>query len=211
MNVVGIQNKLPPRRRSVDTRREILLAARRVFSERPYTEVSLKQIAAEVGVSAPLIIKYFGTKENLFESQLDFSAIAEKFTNVPFAEFGEYLTRAAATSPAESPNSIVHRLADSGGNRHIVEALGRVYREQVVDWLVTRIQENAPGFVDGGGRTRDDAEMRAEAAMSMLAGLSLMRRLVTEDFFATDRVDTFIAYYGSLVQGVLDGGSDTVQ
>ncbi len=211
MNVVGIQNKVPPRRRSMDTRREILLAARRVFSERPYGEVSLKEIAAEVGVSAPLIIKYFGSKENLFESQLDFSATAERLNEVPFVELGEHLARVAVTSQPDSPNSIVHRLADSGGNRHIVDAIGRAYREQVVVWLVRKIEEEAPGPDAAGASSGMDAETRAEAAMSMLAGLSLMRRLVTEDFFMSDRVDTFVTYYGSLIQGALDGDSGPVR
>ena len=197
-SVVGTQNKLPPRRRSVDTRREILLSARKVFSERPYAEVSLKEIAADVGVSAPLIIKYFGTKENLFESQLDFSATADRLNEVPFGELGQHLTRIAVTSPADSPNSIVHRLADSGGNRHIVDAIGRVYREQVVDWLVKKIQEESPS-------------PDAESAMSMLAGLSLMRRVVTEDYFQSDRVDAFVDYYGSVIQGALNGEAGSVQ
>lgn len=210
MNVVGIQSKLPPRRRSADTRREILLAARRVFSERPYGEVSLKEIAAEVGVSAPLIIKYFGTKENLFESQLDFSATAARLEEVPYAKLGAHLTRLAVTSPADSPNSIVHRLADSGGNRHIVDAIGRAYREQVVVWLVKKIEEESPSPDADTADSGMDAETRAEAAMSMIAGLSLMRRLVTEDFFESDRVDAFVAYYGSLIQGALDGDHGSV-
>jgi hypothetical protein len=47
----------------------------------------------------------------------------------------------------------------------------------------------------------------------MLAGLSLMRRLVTEDYFKSesDRVDAFVAYYGSLIQGALDGDAGSVQ
>lgn len=211
VSVAGIQNRVPPRRRSSDTRQDILLAARRVFSERPYAEVSLKEIAADVGVSAPLIIKYFGTKEKLFESQLDFSATAARFDDVPFADLGAHLARLAVTSAVDSPNSIVHRLADSGGNRHIVDAIGRVYREQVVNWLVKRIERDAPGLVDSDSAPGMDAETRAEAAMSMLAGLSLMRRLVTEDYFLSERVDTFVEYYGSLIQGALDGGADTVK
>ena len=38
-----------------------------------------------------------------------------------------------------------------------------------------------------------------------------MRRLVTEDFFVSERVETFISYYGSLIQGALDGRPGQVQ
>lgn len=206
----GAQEVAPRRRRSSETRLDILRTAHRMFSENSYAEIALKDIAKEAGVSAPLIIKYFGSKEHLFESQLDFSAVAAAFDEVPFAELGIHFTTVAITSPPDSPNSIVHRLAESGGNRNNVDAISRIYREQVVDWLVGRVEQEAPGFSDEERPATMDAEMRVEAAMSMLAGLSLMRRLVTEDFFQSSRVTTFISYYGSLVQGALNGGSEAV-
>lgn len=191
------------RRRAEETRVSILERARTAFNQRPYSEVSLKDIANDVGVSAPLIIKYYGTKENLYEAQLDFTEAAERLNNVAFAEMGTHLARLAVTSADDSPNSLVRKLADAGGNRHIVDALGKVFRRQVVAPVLERV---AAESLD---QSSTDAEMRAEAAMSMVIGLALMRRLVTQEYFHDADVDAFVEYYGGLIQYVLDGADAT--
>jgi AcrR family transcriptional regulator len=58
-----------PRRRRLnpDTRRqEILLAARKLFSERPYTSVSTADVADAAGVARSLVHHYFGGIRELF-------------------------------------------------------------------------------------------------------------------------------------------------
>jgi AcrR family transcriptional regulator len=47
-------------------RREILAAARKLFSERGYSAVSTTELAAEAGVARGLINHYFGTKRDLY-------------------------------------------------------------------------------------------------------------------------------------------------
>jgi AcrR family transcriptional regulator len=47
-------------------RRQILAAARRLFSERGYSAVSTAEIAGEAGVARGLINHYFGTKRELY-------------------------------------------------------------------------------------------------------------------------------------------------
>jgi len=55
------------RRLEPDARREqIFSCAARLFSERPYAEVSTSEIAAEAGVARGLINHYFGTKRELY-------------------------------------------------------------------------------------------------------------------------------------------------
>ena len=49
-----------------DRRRQILSAARRLFSERGYSAASTTEIAAEAGVARGLINHYFGTKRELY-------------------------------------------------------------------------------------------------------------------------------------------------
>jgi AcrR family transcriptional regulator len=46
--------------------REILAAAERIFGERGYQGTSMDDVAAEVGVSKPLIYQYYGSKDGLF-------------------------------------------------------------------------------------------------------------------------------------------------
>jgi len=53
---------------SVHTKEKIFLAAVRLFSERGYDKVSMRCIAAEVGIRAPSIYNHFGSKEELLKS-----------------------------------------------------------------------------------------------------------------------------------------------
>lgn len=50
------------------TRREILRAAAWRFARAGYTSVTLKDIAADAGVTAALIVRYFGSKHELFQA-----------------------------------------------------------------------------------------------------------------------------------------------
>ncbi|MGO1948563.1 MAG: TetR family transcriptional regulator [Mycobacteriaceae bacterium] len=190
------------RRRADETRSRILTCARTAFNQRPYSEVSLKDIAVDVGVSAPLIIKYFGSKEHLYEAQLDFSPAAARIAEVEYSSLGAYMARIVVESPDDSPNSLIRKLADAGGNRHIVDTLGKVFREQMVAPVMKRVVDEAG---DASAAATSHAEMRAEAAISMASGVALMRRLVTQEYFRCTDLEAFIAYYGGLIQNVLDG------
>jgi AcrR family transcriptional regulator len=54
------------RRNRAAREQEILEAAERIFGERGYQGTSMDDVAAEVGVSKPLIYQYFGSKDGLF-------------------------------------------------------------------------------------------------------------------------------------------------
>src|SRR3984893_9951805 len=55
------------RRMEHDERRDqILVCARRLFSERPYASVSTTEIAREAGIARGLLHHYFGTKRELY-------------------------------------------------------------------------------------------------------------------------------------------------
>jgi AcrR family transcriptional regulator len=55
-------------RNSDDTRRRILCAAAVGFSEKGYDGLGLREIAADAGVTAAMINRYFGSKEKLFRT-----------------------------------------------------------------------------------------------------------------------------------------------
>ena len=60
---------IPPRGRRLtpDARREqILVAARRLFSERPFTSVTTAEVAEAAGVARSLVHHYFGGIRELF-------------------------------------------------------------------------------------------------------------------------------------------------
>jgi hypothetical protein len=61
----------PVRHRNAEaTKQSILEAARRRFADEGYDRASLRDIAADVGVDAALVSRYFGSKEELFREVL---------------------------------------------------------------------------------------------------------------------------------------------
>src|ERR1700742_4117196 len=60
------KSQTPRRRNAANTREAILISARRAFSEHGYDGAGVREIAAGAGVTAMLVNRYFGSKENLY-------------------------------------------------------------------------------------------------------------------------------------------------
>lgn len=58
-------------RTGIERREQIVDVATRVFAVRGYLNASLREIAAEVGVTAAALVRYFGTKEELLLAVLE--------------------------------------------------------------------------------------------------------------------------------------------
>lgn len=60
-------------RNAAQTRADILSAARRRFATEGYDRTTLRAIAADVGVDAALVSRYFGRKQDLFARATEFT------------------------------------------------------------------------------------------------------------------------------------------
>jgi len=181
------------RRTSDETRKLIIDAAGKAFATRPYRDITLKDIAEEAGVSAPLIIKYFGSKEQLYEELVDFQYGAQVLFDGPLESLGERMV-AMLARPLEPYKPLsMNILFMSGGSEESNRMLRDNYSTQMVDALAARL----PG---------PDARLRAELAMSAVMGLAIMRRRMMQER-ATGTVEEVVALYAPLVQRLLDGDS----
>lgn len=97
----GTEQGQQVRRTSEQTRAQIIASAGKAFATRPYREITLKDIAEDAGVSAPLIIKYFGSKEQLYDELVDFRAAAVTVFDAPNDSLGERMV-SLFTKPLES-------------------------------------------------------------------------------------------------------------
>lgn len=61
------------RRNASQTRADILSAARRRFGSEGYERTTLRAVAADVRVDPALVIRYFGSKQDLFAAAVDFT------------------------------------------------------------------------------------------------------------------------------------------
>lgn len=62
----------PRPRHAAQTRADILSAARQHFAAEGYERTTLRAIAADVGVDAALVTRYFGNKQDLFATATEF-------------------------------------------------------------------------------------------------------------------------------------------
>lgn len=67
----GAQPSGRKRAQKTETREKILEAAKRVFSEHPYSSASIRMVGSAAGIDHPLISYYFPTKADLFEAVVE--------------------------------------------------------------------------------------------------------------------------------------------
>ncbi len=119
------------------TRENILKAAQTLFARKGYTTVGVREVAAEAGVNATLIRRYFGSKEGLFRAAVEDFLQVDAFTDGPRAEFGD---RAVALLKygEEIPSALammMHATADPEA-RALCSALMHSHIDQpLADWL----------------------------------------------------------------------------
>ncbi|MGY2733557.1 TetR/AcrR family transcriptional regulator [Sphingomonas sp. UYP23] len=84
-----MQQPAPPR--SQGTRDRILAAARTVFSMEGYERATIRLVASNAGINPALVIRYFGSKENLFASAVTFDLRLPDMTKASKGEVGTKL------------------------------------------------------------------------------------------------------------------------
>lgn len=182
-----------------DAKTRILECSRDLFSTHTFAGVSLKDIAQAAGVSPPLIIKHFINKEQLFEQTLDFTPSATALFSGPFQQLGETSIRETLTAPVTASYSMIRTISITDGSEGSLSAIGKRIKEDILQVLSTRIQREAP-------HPYPSPELRAQAAVSLLTGVSLMGRVGDADFrrFPSEQL---VAYYSEILQSIIDGSA----
>ncbi len=161
----------PTRKRNAeDTRQAILRSARQAFAEAGYDGAGLRGIAEAAGVTAMMVGRYFGSKEQLF------AAVVADTMRDPVILSGENITpdqMAAQFAPAlvglSAPGAEVldgfRVMWKSGAS----EVASRIAREQIV----AVHQATTEGVMAG-----DHVPQRAALLLSLVAGVQLMRQQI---------------------------------
>lgn len=171
------------------TRERVLAVAQRLFAERGYTRVSIRQIAAEAGVSPALVMKVGGSKEQIY---------------------------ADATPPRQSPLS-PDWPDDRVGAELVRRILSRRDDEAVEPWLqdllgvldavdpvraradfeahyVARLAHRATP----GPHRQERAALIAALMLGLAAAVRPLRLLPGDDEWVVER-------YGAMIQSLVDG------
>jgi AcrR family transcriptional regulator len=185
-----------PARNAADTRARILAAARARFSVDAYENVGTRDIAADAGVDAALVNRYFGGKEKLFDEAItDAFAIKDHFAGVDMATFGALITRLVFEGNAE------RRVARFDALGLLLRASGSPATSARV---TARFQDDFVLPLAGMLKGRD-VELRAALIASYLLGLATMRHALHSPLLADAAQRQAVARVGAAIQACVDG------
>ena len=179
-----------PRRDAEATKAAILRAARHLMARHAHTDITLKAVADRAGVSAPLILKYFGNKDALFARVMSFETDAAALLDAPLEDLGAHMVRHLLLGQTERGADPVLRIVFAPLQGEQGDILRANFRTQVSDRLALRL--------DG-----PDAGLRAELAVGTLLGLGVMYGIARGTRLRATAVEDIVDRYGPTVQALL--------
>ncbi|HXD65788.1 MAG TPA: TetR family transcriptional regulator [Solirubrobacteraceae bacterium] len=181
--------------RSEATRRTILEVARRTFAARGYEQTTIRAVAAEAGIDASMVMRYFGSKAGLFAAASTTHLQAPDLSAVPASERGELMVR-----------HFVERWERSPDDDDLVLLLRTaVTNDAVAGQLRLRFQELIVAPIAALGR--DHPEQRGVLIGTQLLGLMLCRYVLRLQPLASASVEEVIADVAPVIQRRLDDAS----
>lgn len=190
--------KAPSRKRNAAATREaILISARKAFARAGYDGAGVREIAEGAGVTAMLVNRYFGSKEELFaEVSADTMAnpyiLTDEIMNAPNA--GERMAQmlvdltGADTTPLDGFLVMIH----SASSKRAAE----IGREQIEKHHHKTLTSALRG---------NDAAQRAAVLLSIVAGFQVMRQMMALSALAKAKPKTLVKILAPLFQQLIDG------
>ncbi|WP_340384552.1 TetR family transcriptional regulator [Streptomyces sp. SS7] len=181
---------VPARRDAEATKAAILRAARHLLARHAHADLTLKAVAERAGVSPPLVLKYFGSKDALFARVMSFEEDAAGLLDAPVEELGPHMVRHVVVGQRERGADPVLRIAFAPLHGDHGDVLRANFRAQVTERLAARL----------GG---PDARQRAELALATLLGLGVMFGIARGEALRAMPVEEIVERYGPTVQAQL--------
>jgi AcrR family transcriptional regulator len=178
--------------RSENTRLAILAAARHAFAARGYERTTIRAVAAEAGIDPSMVMRYFGSKADLFAAASTTHLQVPDLAAIPAPDRGEYLVRHFVERWEQSPGdeTLVFLMRTAVTNEPVAARLQRTFNELIV----------GPIAVLGV----DDAPRRGALIGAQLLGLALCRYVLRLEPIGTSEVEDVIAGVAPAVQLYLD-------
>lgn len=136
--------------RSADrTRATILRAARAHFARHGYERTTIRAVAADAAIDASMVMRYFGSKEKLFDAALTIDLRLPDLTAVARDDLALVLVRHFLDrwegDPADDALLVLLRSAVT--NERAAERLREIFAEQVAPALGEAIDQRRAGLV----------------------------------------------------------------
>ena len=191
----------PRRRNAAATREAILASARQAFAQAGYDGVGVREIAAGAGVTAMLVNRYFGSKEQLF-AEVIAATMAEPTIltpdNLRSANLAETIAKAliGITNTGDMPLEGFQIMLRSASSRRAAE----IGREQI-----ERGHQRTMAMTLAG----DLAPQRAALVLALVAGVQVMRQMIGLSALADAKPEVLVTLLAPLFQQLVDGDRPT--
>lgn len=176
------------RKKSGDAKAKIEAAASRLFASGGYHRTTVRDIAAAAQIDAAMVIRYFGSKDELFARVAEPSLNLGDLSAVEPGRIGEALVeRFLALWEGEGSGGLPILLRSAASNEAAAQRLRNVFEKQVL-----------PAIASVGNPA--NAPLRAGLVSSHLLGLALCRYVLElPPVVAMDR-DTLVREVGATIQ-----------
>jgi AcrR family transcriptional regulator len=171
------------RRNAAATREAILEAATRRFAADGYERAGVREIAAEAGVTAALVNRYFGSKERLFAEVIERALDLRQLLEGQGRDLADHLARVMVFGQEDSrdwgytPLQLLLHCATVPG------AL-KLFRRDLDRTELPLLAEQIGG---------DDAAVRAVMVMAQLTGFAIMYHVLRPKAFANARREELVS------------------
>jgi AcrR family transcriptional regulator len=185
----------PKRRRdAAATRSAIFEAATRRFAYQGYEHAGVREIAADAGVNAAMVNRYFGSKERLF------AEVVERAFNIRYLVEGDRATLAERLAHA-----VVYGGEDIAGDRRIPLLLmlrsatepraAELIRGSLDRNLLRPLEEHLDG---------PDAKVRAAIVIAQCTGFAILNRMLRPQVLAEAQHEELVALLKESMAACID-------
>jgi AcrR family transcriptional regulator len=180
----------PRTRNAAQTRADILAAARLRFGSDGYERTTLRAVAGDVGVDAALVIRYFGSKQDLFAAAAEFTLNLPDLAGVPPEEVADALLP-SFFAVWEDDTTFVALLRAAMTSSTAADTMRRIFATQVAPKLAAV----AP----------DHAAQRAGLMGAFVVGLATTRYVLANPAVADLSHEELIAWARPVIRQLLVG------
>lgn len=192
------QSTTPARpRNAAATRAAILASARQAFAQAGYDGAGVREIAAGAGVTAMLVNRYFGSKEQLFAEVIAATAATPTILtpgNLAAPDLGRIIaaTLVDITRWGDTPLEGFLIMLHSASSKRAAE-IGRAQIENGHQKALAAVLQGAL------------APQRAALVLALVAGFQVMRQMMGLSALAEAKPETLVTLLGPLFQQLVDG------
>jgi len=178
-------------RKSDRTRAAILDAAQKLFAQHGHDRTTVRDIAAKASIDPALVIRYFGSKDELFVQAAAFDLRLPDLSKVKRSQIGDTLIR-RFLELGEGFTGMTVLLRSAASNDYAASRVRELFAAQVL-----------PAFARVGSRA--DAAERAGLVASQLLGLVLCRYILKIPPVAEMSAEEIVKHTGPTIQRYASG------